>query len=201
MDIEIQKVDLTKEKIVEAVMKIIGAEGMKGLTTRRICQEANVAKGTLYHHFENMDDLLLQSVKHISDRMINSINMMKFNDIEDFFTTIGLMAIDSVEQQKKNGLRTMSVFDELVSNQDLYKATKEVHRQWIDISTQKIIELAPGHLSKETAYEISMTFNIVIGGFKSILYFQDDLQFVKKLWRKHAKQLAKYVNDEKWREI
>lgn len=71
---------------------------------------------------------------------------------------------------------------------------------WIDISTEKIMALSPGNLSREVAYEISMTFNIVVGGFKSILYFQDDLEFVKKLWLKHAKQLAKYVNEEKWRE-
>lgn len=110
---------MTKEKIVQAVMKIIAAEGMKGLTTRRICTEANVAKGTLYHHFQNMDDLLLKSVKHISDKMMVSIEAMKFKDVEDFFTTIGLFAIDSVEQQKKNGLRTMSVFDELINNPNL----------------------------------------------------------------------------------
>ncbi|HPA57410.1 MAG TPA: TetR/AcrR family transcriptional regulator [bacterium] len=191
---------MTKEKIVQAVMKIIAAEGMKGLTTRRICTEANVAKGTLYHHFQNMDDLLLKSVKHISDKMMVSIEAMKFKDVEDFFTTIGLFAIDSVEQQKKNGLRTMSVFDELINNPNLYKATQDVHRMWIDISTEKIMALSPGNLSREVAYEISMTFNIVVGGFKSILYFQDDLEFVKKLWLKHAKQLAKYVNEEKWRE-
>lgn len=190
---------MTKEKIVQAVMKIIAAEGMKGLTTRRICTEANVAKGTLYHHFQNMDDLLLKSVKHISDKMMVSIEAMKFKDVEDFFTTIGLFAIDSVEQQKKNGLRTMSVFDELINNPNLYKATQDVHRMWIDISTEKIMALSPGNLSREVAYEISMTFNIVVGGFKSILYFQDDLEFVKKLWLKHAKQLAKYVNEEKWR--
>ncbi|HQN74252.1 MAG TPA: TetR/AcrR family transcriptional regulator, partial [bacterium] len=135
---------MTKEKIVQAVMKIIAAEGMKGLTTRRICTEANVAKGTLYHHFQNMDDLLLKSVKHISDKMMVSIEAMKFKDVEDFFTTIGLFAIDSVEQQKKNGLRTMSVFDELINNPNLYKATQDVHRMWIDISTEKIMALSPG---------------------------------------------------------
>lgn len=191
---------MTKDRIVEAVMKILGAEGMKGLTTRKICVEAGVAKGTLYHHFENMDSLFLESLKFIQDSMMDKIKSIDFKNIEDFFMTLGIMAIDAVEQQKKNGLRTLSVFDELVNNPVLHKFSKDVHKQWNDITKEKIIKFSKGSVSDETAREIALTFSIVIGGFKTILYYEDDLEFVKKLWKKLAKRLAKYVNEEKWRD-
>jgi AcrR family transcriptional regulator len=49
---------LTRERVVEAALALIDAEGPDGLTMRRLGAELGVQGMALYHHFESKDDLL-----------------------------------------------------------------------------------------------------------------------------------------------
>ena len=190
---------MTKEKIVQAVMKIIAAEGMKGLTTRRICTEANVAKGTLYHHFQNMENVVAESIRFLHEQMLEHFETAKFKTLEEFFLTLGEASISAVEQQKKNGMKSFSFFDELVNNPVLYQLQKETLKEWHNLICRKIQLLTKEKISAEVLKEISTTLYIDIAGFKTVLYFEDDIDLIRKLWKKHAKQLVEHVNEEKWR--
>ncbi|HNW83531.1 MAG TPA: TetR/AcrR family transcriptional regulator [bacterium] len=194
------KADQAKEKIVEAVMKIIARDGIKSLTTRRLCEEAGVAKGTLYHHFENMDNVLAESMRFLHRHMLNLFENMQFNNLEEFFYNLGVASISAVEEQKKNGTKNFSFFDELVNNPVLYEVQKEQLKDWNDLICRKIKLLTKEEISEEVLKEISTTLNIDIAGFKTVLYFEDDLDLIKRLWKKHARQLVEHVNEEKWRD-
>ena len=194
------KADITKEKVVTTVLEIVAVEGMKGLTTRKICEKAGIAKGTLYHHFENMDDIVIQSLNILSSKMMKGFGTMSFDSVEHFFTTLGLMAIDAVEKQKEKGMKTTSLMDELINNSNMFKATKLIHKQWYEIVRSKILELTDNRVSDEVASEIAKTLNIVIAGFKTMLYYEDDLDSIKKLWKKQAHRLASFTDESKWRD-
>jgi AcrR family transcriptional regulator len=55
------KTELTKEKILSAAMKEFGAKGYEGASLNHIC-ETGIAKGLLYHNYENKDALFLACV-------------------------------------------------------------------------------------------------------------------------------------------
>lgn len=55
-----------REKITEAALELIKAEGADALTVRKVCEAADVSIGTFYHHFQNKDDLLMHFVRVIS---------------------------------------------------------------------------------------------------------------------------------------
>lgn len=193
------KAEITKDRIVEAVLTIISSDGMKGLTTRKLCEKAGIAKGTLYHHFDNIEDVLMQSLDIISQKIIDGFKATTFNSVEHFFTDIGLMAITEVEKQKKNGLKTTSLLDEMINNPTMYKATKLIHQKWYELTKAKIKKLSEHEVSEEVASDIAKTLNIVIAGFKTTLYFEDDLDSMKRLWKKQAHILASYTDENKWR--
>ncbi len=197
---ERSKAEITKEKVVEAVLHIIATEGMKGVTTRKICEKAGIAKGTLYHHFDNIEDVLVQSLDIISQKMIDGFKAMTFNSVEHFFTDIGLMAIAEVEKQKQDGLKTTSLIDEMINNPTMHKATKIIHKKWYELVKAKIHKLAEHDVSEEVASDIAKTLNIVIAGFKTTLYFEDDLDSIKRLWKKQAHRLASFTDEHKWRD-
>ena len=54
-----------KKGIQDAVVRVLSADGAKGLTMERVAREAGVAKGTLYVYFKDKKQLL-QSVKEES---------------------------------------------------------------------------------------------------------------------------------------
>jgi AcrR family transcriptional regulator len=62
----------TKQKIFDAATKIVGRHGYAEASVARITEQAGVAQGTFYNHFENRQELLDQLLPMIG------INMVRF---------------------------------------------------------------------------------------------------------------------------
>ncbi|WP_189130166.1 TetR/AcrR family transcriptional regulator [Wenjunlia tyrosinilytica] len=54
----------TRQSIIDAVLRIIGQDGLAGVTNRRIAKEAGVSLGTVTYHFETQHELLRESLLH-----------------------------------------------------------------------------------------------------------------------------------------
>jgi len=63
----------TKRKIFDAATKIVGKYGYADASVARITEEAGVAQGTFYNHFENRQELLDQLLPTIGIDMVNFI--------------------------------------------------------------------------------------------------------------------------------
>ena len=56
---------LMREKILETTIDVIGREGYVALTASRLSQQAEISKGALYHHFDNLDDVRISALAHL----------------------------------------------------------------------------------------------------------------------------------------
>jgi|BarGraIncu00222A_1022003.scaffolds.fasta_scaffold01845_1 AcrR family transcriptional regulator len=56
---------LTIERIIEAAMAIVDAEGLEVLTVRRLADDLDTGSASLYRHFASRDELLLLMVDHV----------------------------------------------------------------------------------------------------------------------------------------
>jgi AcrR family transcriptional regulator len=63
----------TKRKIFDAATKIVGKYGYAEASVARITEEAGVAQGTFYNHFENRQELLDQLLPKIGMDMVGFI--------------------------------------------------------------------------------------------------------------------------------
>jgi AcrR family transcriptional regulator len=63
----------TKRKIFDAATKIVGKYGYAEASVARIIEEAGVAQGTFYNHFENRQELLDQLLPKIGIDMVRFI--------------------------------------------------------------------------------------------------------------------------------
>ncbi|MPZ59483.1 MAG: TetR family transcriptional regulator [Rhizobiales bacterium] len=52
----------TRDRILDAALKLVARRGIAGATTKRIADEAGVAEGSLYKHFADKPDLLIALV-------------------------------------------------------------------------------------------------------------------------------------------
>ncbi|GAA1980661.1 TetR/AcrR family transcriptional regulator [Amycolatopsis minnesotensis] len=52
----------TRESILRAALRVIGEQGVPGLTNRRIATDAGVSLGTLTYHFPSQTELLRQAM-------------------------------------------------------------------------------------------------------------------------------------------
>jgi AcrR family transcriptional regulator len=55
-------VKTTRDRILDAALKLVVRHGIAGATTKRIADEAKVAEGSLYKHFADKADLLIALV-------------------------------------------------------------------------------------------------------------------------------------------
>src|SRR5262245_31661524 len=60
-----RRAPLSRERAVEVAMGLADAEGIEGLTMRRLAEELGVEAMSLYHHAANKDDIL--------DGMVDSV--------------------------------------------------------------------------------------------------------------------------------
>ena len=63
----------TKRKIFDAATKMVGKHGYAEASVARITEEAGVAQGTFYNHFENRQELLDQLLPKIGIDMVRFI--------------------------------------------------------------------------------------------------------------------------------
>jgi DNA-binding transcriptional regulator YbjK len=54
----------TRQRIISAVLRIVGDDGIAGVTNRRIAQEAGVSLGSVTYHFATQQDLLRESLRY-----------------------------------------------------------------------------------------------------------------------------------------
>lgn len=53
----------SKKQILDAVERLIIQKGYSGLSMRALAREAGLAKGTIYHHFEDKRDICLRMIE------------------------------------------------------------------------------------------------------------------------------------------
>lgn len=62
-----------KQDLIEAAIRDILAHGYDNVTVATICEEAGFSRGLIGHYFSGKDELLLESVKQVADRLGQAI--------------------------------------------------------------------------------------------------------------------------------
>ena len=61
-----------REALLEAAIKVYGEAGMRGATTRRIAETANVNEVTLFRHFRRKSDLMQAALEHVTSHTVGN---------------------------------------------------------------------------------------------------------------------------------
>jgi AcrR family transcriptional regulator len=59
----------TRTRLLRAAVTIVARDGLAAATTAAIAEEAGVAEGTLYRHFESKDDLLIAAYRQMKNEV------------------------------------------------------------------------------------------------------------------------------------
>lgn len=62
-----------KLAIFESTLELVRENGFHGTPMSQIAKKAGVAAGTIYHHFDSKDTLILQLYEHVLDQILHSL--------------------------------------------------------------------------------------------------------------------------------
>ena len=82
------KSEETKQKILTAMERMLSAYDFKYLTVRNICEEAEVAYGSFYHHFSSKENLLFTYVKDLYRKNLMANPVPGWIDPNDYVKNI-----------------------------------------------------------------------------------------------------------------
>jgi AcrR family transcriptional regulator len=64
-----------KQDIFDTTLRLITERGLHDTPMAMVASEAQVAAGTIYHHFKNKEDLILELYKHIKGKIHDAITI------------------------------------------------------------------------------------------------------------------------------
>lgn len=67
--------EIRRIELIEAAYRIFIRDGLKGLTTTRICQEAGMSQGILTYYFKDKDEVLFEMVRHANRILMDDVVM------------------------------------------------------------------------------------------------------------------------------
>ncbi|MFF0449151.1 TetR/AcrR family transcriptional regulator [Streptomyces sp. NPDC004609] len=77
---------LSRERIVETAAALVDAQGLEGLSTRRLAAELGVSGPSLYNHFRTKDEILEAVADAVSDQV--DLSMFDEGDGRDWQTAL-----------------------------------------------------------------------------------------------------------------
>lgn len=66
--------------MLEAAEQLISEEGYAAVTSRRVAEKAGVRQQLVYYYFLTMDDLLLATFRHTTDKLLSSLHTVLASD-------------------------------------------------------------------------------------------------------------------------
>ena len=88
-----------KKEIIETTWQYLLKHGLEHSYVGELCRETNVAQSSLYHYFENKDDVWISAGKYGMSKVVDALFDFTFNhtqDINSFFSEL----LDEVEKYK-----------------------------------------------------------------------------------------------------
>ena len=88
-----------KKEIIETTWNYLLKHGLEHSYVGELCRETNVAQSSLYHYFENKDDIWISAGKYGLSKVVDALFDFTFNhtrDIKSFFSEL----LDEVEKYK-----------------------------------------------------------------------------------------------------
>ena len=89
-----------RDALIEATIRVVATQGVRGLTYRAVATEAGVTHGTVQHHFANLDELLEAALEHcVQVSLAGSNQPPESGQIDDYVATLGDSVRSTLNEQ------------------------------------------------------------------------------------------------------
>lgn len=183
----------TRHRIIEAATAILIEEGKAGFTTRAICERAGIGKGSLYHHFTDAHELILEVLRHFMDHYFGAMTDQEFESVDDFFLKFGRQAIAQIGQSYQLRERFMPFLSELVADQQFVTEAMEKSALMQKALVEKLRELAGGDVPDTVIADAVLALITLMEGTESLMQFTRDEKRFSAMWERVAQLLADHV--------
>lgn len=122
------KGDVTRERIRQAVIKLVSRHGVSGIVLRDICAEAHITHGGFYFHFANKEEAMIDVAR---EWMINfKSRVLATPHLDDFYNEIYQMILVYVQGYVEKIQVTRLVYELDPKYQEVRETFSANQRRW-----------------------------------------------------------------------
>ncbi len=148
-------------QIMAAVLKILGAEGVQGLTTARIAGEVGFSEAALYKYFKNKEEIISGALDVMLEHLKKEKKLDKKRHGTPIDKILALYRNHVFILESQPGFYRLIYSDELhISSGKLKKKLKKIHNGFNKIVTSHIEDAKKEGLVRKDADEESVSLAI-----------------------------------------
>lgn len=183
-DKRVQKGLATKRKIIISTLIIVGTDGVKGLSTRKICEKAGIGKGSLYHHFNNIDEIASEAIIAYLDILRPPAIDRDYNEIKEFFIDLEKEVVKFIDKNRIMGRGFALLLAEHLNNDTLRKRMNQQHIKNVVTTDQKAKAILGTIHDEEELDDILLMLSLLRQGIHhNIAYYGNDEKY-DRIWEK-----------------
>lgn len=183
----------TRDKIIQSAMDIVGKSGYEALTSNALVTQAGVAKGTLYHHFDSLDDVILAMIRSICTQMLNDITEHQYTSLKDYFSAIGEYNIDECANNRELINIIFGFFPIGMKDKKFKALAAELIEADSQQTTAVIQSFYHDKLSKEKLDHAVRMIDMFSAGFIIHNTLFDNPELYKQIWQEFGEMLIFYL--------
>ncbi len=164
----------TKAKIIEAAMELLSTEGINGLTSGKLAKKLSMSKGTLFHHYESMEDLHVAVLDTIIDSTAQELRSSEFNSAKELVEMIVDSVFKGMEQNRVGYAALFNFIGSAESNEVYRTKLKAMFETAIDRWAVLLSEKLQKDIPREKLYDIIRLIDMHFAGLLTHnIIFQD----------------------------
>ena len=106
--------EIRKKEIIEAARKLIYKKGSEHVTVNNIAKEVKISEAAIYHHFRNKKEILSFLASHITESLMQDIDLAGQSDLSSPNNICGILRSHLSKIEQKRGV-SFQVIAEIIS--------------------------------------------------------------------------------------
>lgn len=150
--------DQKKQLILDAVLRVIAAEGVDGVTHRSVGAQAGVSHGVVSYHFPTRDELVLRSFEHHLGQVEDYNAIVKWDHTDRMTKSRIVDNLCAAVSLDMAGAATTRVEQELILYASRHPEIAAVFRRW----EQNVVEALADSLQRARCRHPRLTAAILL---------------------------------------
>jgi len=186
----------TRELILHTTLEIMFEEGTKAITTRNIVKRSGIGKGSLYHHFETINDIIFEAMIIMLDEYIKAIENIEFSNLEDFIQKVGYFTIEMLIQHAEYGKNAIGLWEMILNNENYTEKINQKNDEFPKLISSIIFKnMNNDKISKKTIDEVALSLYTSLMGMEIAIYMNPNEKLFKGMWNTTTKILLNYLDN------
>lgn len=179
----------TKHKIIIATLKYISEHGLRSLSAQKIAKIAGVSKSNIFHHFETVENVPLESMTLISDEIVSSIDL-NYDNMNDLLISIGYKTFSICEKDLDLYRAFFVLYNESFHDARYRQAIQKIINEFSKALKSAVIHIE-GDCFDHRLDDLCQMVSVVLDGFGC--HFLSDLNEEKyrSMWHLQVDMLVK----------